>query len=58
LTWDFGDKTITEAAGGIHVYENPGKYEIVLKVEDECGNVKSFRKWIEIKPAKVLQAKK
>lgn len=58
LTWDFGDKTITKAAGGIHVYEKPGKYEIVLKVEDDCGNVRSFRKWIEIKPVKIIQAKK
>ncbi|KJJ83848.1 PKD domain containing protein [Candidatus Omnitrophus magneticus] len=35
--WDFGDGTTAEGAQVTHVYSTPGKYKVVLKVDDGSG---------------------
>ncbi len=37
-TWSFGDGEYGEGEKTVHSYENPGKYTVVLKVEDTSGH--------------------
>lgn len=37
--WDFGDGTGAQDAQAVHVYEIPGRYDVVLRVTDREGGV-------------------
>lgn len=35
--WEFGDGSTSSAENPVHVYANPGTYDVVLTVTNECG---------------------
>ncbi len=35
--WDFGDGNKNQGAEVLHIYKNPGKYEVTLKITNEAG---------------------
>lgn len=46
--WDFGDGIIDRVASPVHVFINPGKYNVTLQVKDQNGIVDQVIKTIEV----------
>lgn len=47
--WQFGDGDTESAQSPIHLYENPGTYEVTLTVTNSCGCTSSMTTEVEIK---------
>lgn len=47
--WDFGDGTTTSEKDPVHSYEQPGTYEVVLTVYDECHCSDTYIQKIEVR---------
>ncbi len=53
--WDFGDGNISTARFPAHTYENAGKYNVTLRVENEYGNSTIEKtEWISVTDASLL----
>ena len=52
--WDFGDSSNSGEKNPVHVFKNPGKYAVSLRVEGDCGISKTARQQFVrvIEPAK------
>ncbi|MCF7845721.1 MAG: PKD domain-containing protein [Candidatus Peribacteraceae bacterium] len=48
VEWDFDDGSASTIEKPTHVFENPGKYEIILKVYDAFGNVSQTSKNVTV----------
>ena len=46
--WDFGDGIIDRTGSPVHVYNNPGEYEVTLQVKDMNGIVDVKTKTITV----------
>ncbi|MDP8297062.1 MAG: PKD domain-containing protein [Candidatus Orphnella occulta] len=60
--WDFGDGTGDKGASVFHVYTKPGRYRIVLTVDDgsgtECNSdVSSFTATVNAKPVPIIRVR-
>lgn len=59
--WDFGDGTLLKGEKVSHVYNKPGKYSIVLKVQDNSGQLNQFDRdsiSVAVNPLPFAQGKK
>ena len=50
--WDFGDGSIAEGVSTIHIYDEAGKYDVILTVYDDAGLSDSYRRTITVLPAR------
>lgn len=39
ITWDFNDGTTTDERNPVHVFEDPGRFKVTLKLKDEVGSI-------------------
>ncbi|MEO1258398.1 MAG: PKD domain-containing protein [Bacteroidota bacterium] len=45
--WDFGDGTTSDEFSPVHMYQDPGQYEVILTAMNDCGEL-SFSQIISI----------
>ena len=48
VEWDFGDGATSTSETPSHIFKNPGKYEVVLKIYDAFGNVSQTSKTVTV----------
>ncbi len=53
--WDFGDGNTSTAFEPSHTYLNPGSYEVILTVKNECNCTDTYYMEIEVKDGKGVE---
>ncbi len=53
ILWDLGDGNTSTRKKLTHVYGNPGKYRIHLKITDKCGTTKEIEKVIHVDSVRI-----
>ncbi len=51
--WDFDDGTTSDAVNVTHIFNDPGKYRVKLKVTDKCGSVREKSELVEVKKVEI-----